>query len=264
MVMPFSSTVPLSTLTPEYVKTHYLTGLTLCGADGEELPDEWFTEKIAIAISNLEDISNVDILQRVNRSEHHDYVVQDYMRYAFLQLFRLPALSVQEVRARYPTGQLVQVFPSAWAKLETVHSQIHLVPTAGTLSQVVVGQGGEFLPLIYGGVGYLPHLWEVDYTSGFSVDAVPRMVMDAICKMAVVDMLTVMADLVTPIGQTSTSLSIDGLSQSKSYNLPAFKARIDKYSADLGLPASPGQPAGESGLIAQMRNTYLGINLASV
>ena len=134
MVMPYAPTMPLSALTPEYVRKHYLTGLILCGPDGEELSDEWYAEHIANAISKLEDITNVDVLQRVNRAERHDYVVGDYMRYAFLQLFRLPAQSVQEVRAVYPTGQNIQVFPHAWVKLEIVHSQIHLVPTSGTLS----------------------------------------------------------------------------------------------------------------------------------
>lgn len=263
MVMPFSPTIALTQLTPAYVRTHYLTGLTLCGPDDEELSDDWYNEHIANAIAKVEDVTNVDILQRVNTAEKHDYYVGDYSRYAFLQLFRLPALEVSAVRAVYPTGQTIQVFPSQWVRLERVHSQIHLVPTSGSLSQVIIGQGADYLPLIFSGIGYLPQLWEVDYTSGFDQEAIPRMVIEAVCKTAVIEMLTQMSDLVTPIGQSSNSLSIDGMSQSKSYNQPAFKARIDKYTSDLGMPAPGGTPE-VGGLLSQIRNNYVGINLASV
>ena len=263
MVAMYSPTIPLDQLTPEYVRLHYLTGLTLIGANGEELPDTWFVEHIANAIAKVEDITNVDILRRNNIKEKHDYHIGDYARYGFIQLFRIPAIEVTEIRAVYPTGQTIQVFPSQWVRLEQSHSQVHLVPTSGSLSQVVMGNGAEYLPLIFGSIGYLPQLWEVDYISGFDPEAVPRMVMDAVCKMASIEMLQIMADTVTPLGQTSQSLSIDGMSQSRSYALPAFKARIDKYSADLGLPASPGSPIS-GGVLAQIRNSYLGVNLASL
>lgn len=257
---PYTLTLSLSDLTPDYIKKTYLAGLRLLDDNNQEMADEWYTTHIANAIAWLEDVTNVDILKRVNVKETHDYHVNDYIQYAFIQLFRIPALSVQAVRAVYPTGQLMQVFPNPWVKLETHHSQIQLVPTAGTLSQVIIGQGGDYLPLVFGSLNYLPQLWEVDYTSGFDPEAVPRMIIEAICKRACIEMLQIMADTIAPLGQTSQSLSIDGMSQSRSFALPAFKARIDKYSADLGLPPA----VGTNNLLSQIRNTYLGINLASV
>lgn len=257
--MTYSPTLALSDLTAAYLQRQYLTGLTLCGADGQPLSDEYFEDHIATAIAKLEDITHVDILQRVNTSERHDYRVNDYVAYGFLQLFRLPAQSVQVVRAVYPTGQTIQVFPSEWVRLEISHAQIHLVPTSGTLSQVIIGQGADYLPLIYSGLGYLPHLWEVDYTSGFDPDKVPRMVTDAIMKLTAIEVLTIMSDLIAPLGVASSSLSVDGLSQSISRQLPAFRARIDQYNTSLGLPF--GQ---QSGLVDQIRRTYLGIALSSL
>jgi hypothetical protein len=259
--MDLSPTMPMSALTADFLKKKYLTGLIMCDDRGQELGDDIYEHWLITAITKLEEITNVDVLLRVITAETHDYRVNDYVAYGFLQLHRVPALDVTSVRAVYPTGQTIQVFPHEWVRLEQVHSQLHLVPTSGTLSQVILGQGADYLPLIYSGLGYLPQLWEVDYSSGFDPDAVPRSIIDAIAKLASLELLQVMSDTVAPIGQSSQSLSVDGLSQSRSYQIPAFQARIAAYKADLGLQG--GDP-GKGGLLGQIRNNYLGIVMASI
>lgn len=259
--MAYSSTMLLADLTPAFFKKHYLVGLTLCGGDGQELDDDIYETHISTAIAKIEEITNVDILSHTTVGERHDYRVSDYVQYGFLQLFRLPTLSVQAVRAVYPTGQTIQTFPTEWIRLDASHSQIHLVPTSGSLAQVVMGQGGDFLPLIFSGLGYMPHLWEIDYTSGMDPVKLPRSVVDTILKYAAVELLQIMADTVTPVGLQSSSVSVDGLSQSRSYQMPAFNARITAYKADLGLP---GTPDYNSGLISQIRASYYGVQLASL
>jgi len=257
----FSTTIPLDHLTPKYLKDNYHPGIKLTGSDNQELSDDWYNEQIANAIDKVESFTNVDILERSVKSEKHDYAVTDYTRYGFLQLYRVPSRSVQEVRAVYPTGNNIQIFPPEWIRLNQMHSQINLVPTAGSLSQVIIGQGADFIPLIFAKLSYLPHLWEVDYVSGFDPEAIPRLVIESICKYAIMDIFTTMSDTIYPLGIGSQSLSIDGLSQSRSFSMPAFKARVDRYTADLGLP---GTPSEKSGLINQIRSNYLGINLASL
>jgi len=56
-------------------------------------------------------------------------------------------------------------------RLTVEHSQFHLVPTSGSLAQVLLGGGNGYLPFIFSGLSYLPGLWEVDYVSGFAPDA---------------------------------------------------------------------------------------------
>ena len=280
MARSYSPWVPFSTFCASYLKANYLTGLTICGADGQELPDDYYDNQIDNAVAKIEDLINIDIATRVNLAEHHDYRVTDYSNYGFLQLFRTPVQSVQEVRAVYPTGQTIQVFPPEWIRLEQRHAQIHLVPTAGTLSQVVLGNGADYLPLIYGGLGYLPFLWEVDYTTGFTAECspgmttgagstqlsdseitsgVPRMIADAVMKFAAIEILQIASDTVLPLGISSQSLGVDGLSQSRSFNQPAFKNRIDRYSQDLGAPLGQGP-----GILGQIRNNWFGVNLSSL
>lgn len=262
----FSSQFSLNDLTAKYLQDNYLTGFTFLGSDGQPLPPAFFEEKIANAISKLEDITHIDVLQREVCGERHDYLVTDYLNFAFMQLNRIPALSVKEVRCIYPTGQTIVVYPAEWVRVMVEHSQFHLVPTSGTLAQVLLGGGSGYMPFVIGGMSFVPQLWEVDYTSGFAENAVPREIVQVICKLAAIEVLTLMSDLIGPLGIASSSLGIDGMSQSVSRQLPAFKARIDQYKSDLGLPG-PGlgvDPKYSTGEIGQLRRTYIGLVMASV
>jgi hypothetical protein len=265
----FNALVSLDDLTPQYLKDNYLTGLVFTGADNQEVPPSFFDEKLADAIARLETLTGIDVLERTVTGEVHDYHSTDYQMFAFMQLFRIPAQRVTAVRATYPTGQTVQVYPTEWVQLTVEHGQLHLVPTAGSLAQVMLGQGGggaDYLPFVFNGLSFLPGLWQVDYVSGFAPNAIPREVAAVICKLAAVEVLTVMSDLVGPLGVASSSLGVDGLSQSISRQLPAFKARLDALRVDLGLPG-PGlgvDPKYGSGAIGQLRRTYIGMVLASM
>jgi hypothetical protein len=262
----FSPTMSLDDLTADYLKNNYLTGFKFQGADCQELPPVFFDEKLSNAIAKLEEITHIDVLQRTVIGEKHDYFTTDYLNYAFMQLYRVPAQSVSVVRAVYPTGQTIQMFPSEWVRLSVEHGQFNLVPTSGTLSQIMVGAGNGFLPFIFAGVSYMPQLWEVDYISGFAPDSIPRNVISVICKLAAIEILTIMSNLVGPLGQASSSISVDGLSQSISRQLPAFRATIDAYKVDLGIPgpALAIDPKYNSGEIGQLRRTYFGMALASL
>lgn len=268
--MNYKSTIALADITPKYLRDNYLTGLVLL-VSGVPMADPIYEEKLNNALSRVQDLTMVDIVPRVIVAEEHDYHANDYLRFAYVKVNRRPVRSVQQVRAVYPTGQSIQTFPNEWVKLDPNGGQINLVPTAGTLSQVIIGQGGDFLPLIYGAVQYMPHLWQIDYTSGLcdGTSDIPRTVAEAICKMACIELLQVASDTIRPPGQTSNSLSVDGLSQSRGYNSPAFKARLDAYRADLGLPMNPsafsgGQVELAPGLLRQLRDTYFGIELTSL
>lgn len=262
----FSALMSLDDLTAKYLKENYLTGFTFAGSDNQELPPSFFEDKISNAITMFENITHIDVLQREVGDEQHDYHTNDYLNYAFLRLFRTPVQSVSQVTAVYPTGQVIQVFPSDWVRLNVEAGQIHLVPTSGSLAQVLLGGGNGYLPFIFAGLSYLPNLWHVNYTSGFGVDAIPREVVSVICKLAAIEILTIMSDLVGPLGVAGSSLGIDGMSQSISRQLPAFKARLDAYKVALGIPG-PGlgvDPMYNTGEIGQLRRTYIGMVLASL
>jgi hypothetical protein len=252
-------TIDLADVTPTYIKKVYLAGLQLLDENDEELPEAFYQEHMDNAAAKIEEEADIDVTPKDHTAERHDYRATDYVQYGFLKLFRQPVLSVSEVRATYPTGQTIQTFPQEWIRVDLSGGQIHLVPTAGSLSQVVIGQGGDFLPIIFSAIGFVPQLWEVDYRSGFDTTRVPRPVVEALCKKAVIEILGIMADTIQPVGVQSGSVSVDGLSQSKSYQQQAFQARIGQYTKDLYGNGQPGE-----GLIWQLRRTYRGISMVSV
>lgn len=262
----FSALLSLDDLTSRYLLDNYLTGFKFVGSNGQELPPKFYEDKIADAIAKLEEITGITVLQREVTDEVHDYHTNDYLNYAYLQLFKIPCQSVSQVRAVYPTGQTIQVFPSEWVRLTVEHSQIHLVPTSGSLAQVMLGGGNGYLPFIFAGLSYLPGLWHVDYVAGFRADAIPREIVNVVCKMASIEILTLMSDLVGPLGVASSSLGLDGMSQSIARQLPAFKARIDRYLVDLGLPGPTlgVDPKYGDGELAQLRRNYVGLVATSV
>lgn len=255
---PFSDVIALASLTGEYLLKNYLTGMTLTGADNQLLPAEWYTSKVANAIARFEERTQIDVLKRVITDEEHDFHVNDYGRWGFIQLYRVPTLSVELVAARFPTGNSVQTYPIPWVQVINSHSQLHLVPTGGSLATVLLGQGMDFLTVAAMGRDYLPNFWHVDYTSGFDPLKIPRNVADVICKLACIDILQEMSDLMGALGVSSKSISIDGLSQSRSYLVPAFKARIDRYNREID-----GDGTGKGALQA-IRDLYIGVNLASI
>ena len=259
------TTIALSTLTPNWLKKNYLTGLKICDADGQEYSNDFYETHMMNAVRRIEGITNVSILENTIVGEEHDYRVGDYMIYSCLQVFKTPVRSVSRISAVYPLGQVIQEFPPEWIRLEALHGQIHLVPSRGSLAQIILGQGGAFLPLIYGGLSYLPALWAIDYIAGMDPEDLPRDVVEAIAKLAAIDILTIASNLIRPIGVTSESVSIDGLSQSQSYQVPALIQHIGRYTEDLWGPNGKQQDMKTtSGLLRQIHDQFFGFNLASL
>lgn len=258
MPLDYKSTMALEDLDAAYFKKNYLAGFTFYGDDGQPLPDPFFEEHLQNALARLEQTTQLDVLTRVRIAEKHDFRDSDFSSFGFIQLFHSPTLSVEQVRFRLPGSTSFQTFPPEWLRVTKFGSQVNLVATSGTVAQLVLTAGGEWLPFYFaGGYSSIPQGWEVDYTTGFDPDAIPRLITQAIAKLAAVEIFTELSDLVRPLGITSQSLSVDGLSQSKGFLTPAFKARIDSYKEDLW------GPLGESrGLIDQIRDTYLPIPMA--
>jgi hypothetical protein len=107
-----------------------------------------------------------------------------------------------------------------------------LVPTAGTLSQIIVGQGGIYLPMLSAGYfGDLPNMIWINYTTGMEV--IPDDIWMAIGKATCITILEIMSDAILQ-GISNNSISADGLnlslSRTASPNALLFQARIDAYS----------------------------------
>jgi hypothetical protein len=261
MAIDFSGLMAVEDVTAAYLQEDYLFGLELLDDTGNPYPDSFYEHAIIRAASKLETVCQIRLTPRTIIDEPHDYHVNDYQMFSFIKLWAAPVISVEQVRIVFPTSVEGVIFPKGWVKLDKNGGQIQLIPTAGTLSQVIMGQGGSYLPMIYhGGLSYLPQLFHIDYTSGFEEGKVPVMVISALCKLAVIDILTIVADVIYPPGMTSKSVGIDGLSESmgimnNGQKPPVFTGRISQYEFELY-----GAPGQNDGLLPQIKTAMHGLN----
>lgn len=278
--------VNLDDITPEHLKKNYLRGLEslFVDPDGTPFPDDWYYWWLSKGVERVEEVANVSVIPR-KRVEFHDYVLTDYVNFAYIELFHPPVMAVTKVQAIYPvTGSqttgaysatdvddnqnVIFDFPLEWVRLYE-GGKMHLVPTQGTLSQVLLGRGGAYLPFIYGSLNYLPQLWRIEYVGGFMNQTIPFIVADSIYKAAVIEVLTVLSDTLRPPGVTNFNSSVDGISRNFSFEIgrdkvsALFSSRISAYSKDLyGSDSGGRDDMVRGGLLLTIKQRYQGISMA--
>jgi hypothetical protein len=221
----------LDVITVAEFKQRYFFGVDITDDQGNPLPDAVFEHYILAGIEWLEHEIDIKILPTAFVREAHDYYRQDYPEFNIIQLENYPVVSLEEFRVEYPSGQTVINFPEEWIRLDKTHGIVRIVPTAGTLSDIIIGQGGAFLPAVYSGLSHLPDLFNLSYTAGFT--RIPRNILDLIGMFAALGPFNIFGDLIAGAGIASLSTSIDGLSQSigttSSATNSGYGARIRQY-----------------------------------
>jgi hypothetical protein len=219
-------------LTVSQLKARYFFGTDITDDAGRPLSDAVFQHYILAAIRWFEHEIDIPILPTLFQ-DSQDYYREDYHAFNFIQLDNYPLVSVERFRVQYPSGQTVIEFPREWMRVDAEAGHLRIVPTAGTLSEILVGQGGSFLPAIYNGMAHLPHLFQVEYVAGFGHGQVPRNIVDLIGMFAALGPFHLFGDLIAGAGIATISLSMDGLSQSigttSSATNAGYGARIGNY-----------------------------------
>ncbi len=198
-------------LTVAQLKSRYLFGIDITDDNGVPMPDETFNFYILTAVEWFEHQLDIKLLP-TTFVEMQDYYSSDYNAFNFIHLDNYPVISVESFSVIYPTGSTVIEYPAEWIRLDKECGHLRIVPTAGTLSNMMIGQGGAYLPAIYSGLQTLPHLFQIEYTAGF--ERIPANILDLIGKFASMGPFDIFGDLITGAGIGNLSLSMDGLSQS--------------------------------------------------
>lgn len=226
-----------SLLTVPQLKQRYLFGLDLTDDDGNEIPDSVYEHYILSAIAWFEHELDMPVLPTSFEEEMSDYYRTDYGAFNIIQLENYPVISVSEFSVDYPSGQNVIIFPQEWIRLDKHHGIVRIVPTAGALSEILIGQGGSYLPAIYNGLDHLPDLFSLTYTAGFEDGRVPRNIVDVIGKVASMGPFNIFGDLIIGAGIATVSTSIDGLSQNIGSTASAtnsgYGSRIIQYGKEV-------------------------------
>lgn len=278
----------LEQINPVTLKSVYLRGLVglftdppvVQGAPPTPWPDELFWVFLSKGAERIKELANVIVApERV--LEVHDYRARDYVQMARLTLFKAPVHQVTSVKAVYPStgvvagstqavnsdgSQTIFDFPLEWVRLYADGS-LHLVPTQGSLSNIMLGRGGAYIPLVYGALEYLPQLWQIEYVAGFQNTKVPYIVADALFKIAAIEALTTLSDTLKPVGASSVSVSFDGISRNTQFEsgrgraAAVFASRIEAYQKEVYGSSEAVSTHEVGGLIKQIRDRYHGVSM---
>jgi len=217
----------------------YLFGIPLCTKDGKQISEKTITEKIIAAQSRIENYLMVKLDRQVF-SEQRDFMRNDYYAWGYSQVSYLLVEPLSLTGWINSTKQTT--FPLNWISSAKTSEErhynrtLHIVPggdSSPTTNSVV------FLGIVpnlnYLGAQSIPNYWSVEYVTGFK--KIPSEILQAIGKMAAIEVLAIAGDLTLHPGISSTSLSFDGLSESlsstKSGQTSAYSARTKQYADDL-------------------------------
>ncbi len=232
-----------------FLRDNYLFGVPLEDMYGNEMKESLLEHYIKAAIEYTQRMLQITIIP-TEVEENHDYYMSDFNSWAFMQLYKRPVASVESVSMFLGTREVVK-FPIEWIKLSKISGQIQMFPQNGGASGMIIGRGGNMMPLITGQYNYAPQLWKVKYTAG--LEDIPEDMVEYIMKRASVGILQVWGDLIIGAGIANQTISIDGLSQSigttQSPEFSGAGARIKNYTDDMKI------------LEKALRDTYLGINM---
>lgn len=223
-------------LTVQNLKDWFMFGLDLTDDDGYPFPNSMFEFAIRAAVDSLEKTLQIK-LKPTSIFEYQDFYSQDYRDFSFIQLNNWPVINVEKIQIKYPTGAEPIEFPIEWVQLRTERGSLHLVPTQGSLSTILIGRGGDYLTFVWRGYDFMPNLWRIWYTAGFPVGRVPNDLIAVVGKMACFYPLNIAGDLVGGIAIASKSIGVDGLSQSinttSSAENAGYSARLRQYEREL-------------------------------
>ena len=242
-------------ITVKELKARYLFGVDIVDNDGNELPDSTLKDYISIATDIVEKDLDLSIVPKTV-VEEKDYFINDYEEWGFMLLNEIPVRKVISLVAKYPDSAILE-YPEQWFKLRKDDGILRLLPGLGTYSGFMVSGQGQFLPELFRNKKNVPNLWEVTYESGFDDGCIPMSINAAIGLIAAIFALNIAGDLVIGAGIASTSLSIDGLSQSinttSSAENHAYSAKLKEFQKQL---FGDGINSPNRGLIRMLRDFY--------
>jgi len=216
--------------TPADLKKTKLFGIPLCSSlTGETFSDEAIQFYINSAMSEIEHLLDLNI-SPVKYYEKHDYKSGNFIwSYGYLKLDHPNVLEVSKVELSFSNNQdtdgFVQ-FPLEHVHIMPQEGVLQLVPAFGTsLSGFLLSafSGTQYHALRAIGVTDFPGAVRVEYTAGFEEDKVPYIICQLIEIKAAINVLSAIGPVLFPTN--STSIGIDGVSQSVSGPGPQFLAQ---------------------------------------
>jgi len=217
----------------------YLFQIKQVVVDGQRLSNETLNYYIRAAQDDIEDQLDIKLKKQIVY-ETRDFIRSDWQQWGFLQT-RYPVNSPQLLEGFVNSVRQI-TYPTEWLSVKKGNDDlpwrnIYLVPNGSTaeFSSTSVIYSGITPHIGLTNARHIPNYWHITYCTGF--DRVPEDIMNAIGKLASINVFHLLGDLILGAGIASQSIGIDGLSQSISTTSSATNAgygsRIQGYLADL-------------------------------
>lgn len=243
---------------------------------GKSLPDRYYQMAINSAVAWVEKRFDVKILPRFV-TEEKDFYQNEASDYLYQSLIQRPVLQVEDFKINMYGSGFIN-FPSKWWKVNTLTASLQVTPGFGLNAGYLYGGnfGGQGLSdlarlgyaLNYsslslgGNESYAPQYFHINYVAGMLPPAragveqdweMPEDLKFVILKKAAQDVLQIFGWLVMNPGVAAQSITMDGITQSKTSTASAMyggasadilqlQTAIDSLSA--GLDAKYGTATG--------------------
>lgn len=223
----------------EGVRTEELIDVAFQGIDLKTYDGTPFTRtSLAVAINSAietaEQTFDITIKPRIIEKELHDYEGGSFQNYQYTATFRRPIMEVYDIKYLFGDQTIYEV-PKNWIQVDHRMGDITILPVSGRMNMMPVQLGTVFPTLI--NRSFVPMAISVSYKAGMKKEDVPMNLMMYIFKMAAIDIFNQWGDQIIGAGIASSSLSIDGLSQSIGTTQSAMyggaSARILEYRNDI-------------------------------
>lgn len=233
------------TLNVEDLKMNYLFGIDLSGPEGDAFPDTMIENYMNMAVNQVETLFDIKVFP-AELEEDHDYFVDDYRGWGFMQLRKKPVIEVTSMKLMYGDMPAITI-PPEWIRLQKRPGQINLFPTAGSAGGLIVTSSGIHLGM-NSYFDYAPGAWKIKYVAGMGykdpetgewVQQIDGDLLHYIYCLGTIATMTVWGDLIIGAGIASQSISLDGISQSigttQSAMFGGASGRIESMRKDLEL-----------------------------
>lgn len=229
-------------ISPTELRERYLFGIPVCSGDGRKMSNSAIEQHILSAQTKVENMFSVKLNKQVIE-ENRDFIRQEFMSWGYIRTM-YPIVYIDNLEGWI--NDICQItYPKEWLSIKkqesvAVYRNLYLIPNTGSKNGATMTQNS----LIYNGLSphlgwfgqsYIPNYWRPRYITGW--DNIPADLMDFMAKIASINILSVLGDILYGVGITSLQVSLDGVSQStplaRSGQGGLFSGRIKQYVDDL-------------------------------
>jgi hypothetical protein len=244
-------------VSPTELRELYLFGIPMCSNDGTKLSSFSLQQHIQNAQSIVENLFSVKLNKQVIE-ETRDFARQEFLSWGYIKTM-YPVAFIDNLEGWI--NDVCQItYPKEWLSIKrlttvAVYRNVYLIPNTGSKAGATMTQNS----LIYNGVSphlgwfgqtYIPNYWRTRYITGW--EKIPADLFDFVCKIAALNIMLVIGDVLYGVGVTNISVSLDGVSQNipltRSSQGGIFAGRIKSYIDEIN-----------NTILPNLRSKYRGI-----